>query len=200
MNYPVFDGHCDTALKFFHRGIPTFGEHDAHVTLQGVKSLPRYAQFFAFCTVCYPCGLTPEQLFLRGHADFMRQLETHSDHFALCTDRGGLERAWRSGKCAAFLALEGAEAIGYGLLAGLLLLFAPELAPPRHRIRRNVLEAIPKILVGLPGKDIELLSDFVSAGDCRIAVPRPRLVMILPSATTGSYTTVAPSSLSSNPG
>jgi len=68
---------------------------------------------------------------------------------------------------------QGAEAIGYGLLAGLLLLFAPELAPPRHRIRRNVLEAIPKILVGLPGKDIELLSDFVSAGDCRIAVPRP---------------------------
>lgn len=112
MNYPVFDGHCDTALKFFHRGIPTFGEHDAHVTLQGVKSLPRYAQFFAFCTVCYPCGLTPEQLFLQGYADFMRQLETHSDHFALCTDRGGLERAWRSGKCAAFLALEGAEAIG----------------------------------------------------------------------------------------
>jgi len=112
MNYPVFDGHCDTALKFFHRGIPTFGEHDAHVTLQGVKSLPRYAQFFAFCTVCYPTSLPPEQLFAQGYADFLRQLEAHEDLFSLCTDCLGLEEAWRCGKCAAFLALEGAEAIG----------------------------------------------------------------------------------------
>ncbi len=112
MKYPVLDGHCDTALKFFHRGIPTFGEHDAHVTLAGVKSLPRYAQFFAFCTVCYPCGLTPEQLFLQGYTDFLRQLETHDDVFALCTSRGQMENAWAAGKCAAFLALEGAEAIG----------------------------------------------------------------------------------------
>ena len=112
MNYPIFDGHSDTPLKYFYRGIPTFGEHPAHVTLRGMGKLPRYAQFFAFCTVCYPCGLTPEELFRAGYGDFLRQLEIHGDKMTLCTSRGQMENAWEAGKCAAFLALEGAEAIG----------------------------------------------------------------------------------------
>lgn len=112
MNYPVFDGHCDTALKYFYRGLPTFGTEGAHVTLSAMETLPRYAQFFAFCAVCYPCGLTPEELFRAGYGDFLRQAEAHSDRLAICTDRRSMEKAWDGGRCAAFLALEGAEGIG----------------------------------------------------------------------------------------
>jgi len=111
MKYPIFDGHCDTALRFFHRGLPTFGTPGAHVTLPAMAALPRYAQFFAFCTVCYPTRLTPPELFRQALGDFTSQLETHGEQMTLCTDRTGLDRAWQQGKTAAFLALEGAEAM-----------------------------------------------------------------------------------------
>lgn len=68
---------------------------------------------------------------------------------------------------------QGAESIGFGLLAGLLLRFAPEQAPPDYLIRRNMLEAVPKILFGLPNKDIQAMVDFVAAGDPAAPIPQP---------------------------
>ena len=65
----------------------------------------------------------------------------------------------------------GEECIGFGLLAGLLLAFAPELAPDRALIRENALEAIPKMLLGLPGADIQKLVDYVAAGDPDAPIP-----------------------------
>ena len=71
---------------------------------------------------------------------------------------------------------KGAESIGFGLLAGLLLRFAPELAPSSYQLRRAALEAVPKILFGLSGSEIQTVTDYVAAGEHSKPLPVPSSV------------------------
>ena len=70
----------------------------------------------------------------------------------------------------------GTESHASALLASLLLHFSPEMVDvpwQKHLLRRSILEAIPRILFGQPGRDIQMLVDYVSAGDLRAPVPVP---------------------------
>ena len=68
---------------------------------------------------------------------------------------------------------QGSRSIGYGLLAGLLLRYAPELAPDRKTIMQNVEEGIRKILFSLPIGEVQAMIDYVAAGDPEAPVPIP---------------------------
>lgn len=71
---------------------------------------------------------------------------------------------------------QGPESYGIGLLAGILIHIAPEqvdLAVQKHLIHKYAQDAIPRILFGLPNSDIQMLADYVSAGDPGAAVPIP---------------------------
>ena len=71
---------------------------------------------------------------------------------------------------------QGPEAHGGALLASLLLRLAPErvnVQVQRHLLHRSSLNAIPRILFGLPGKDIQMLVDYVDSGDLNEPVPIP---------------------------
>ena len=70
----------------------------------------------------------------------------------------------------------GAERIGFGLLAGLLLRYAPELAPSREEILWNVVDGIRKVLFGLPIGEVKAMEEYVTAGDSGAAVPVPPAV------------------------
>ena len=70
----------------------------------------------------------------------------------------------------------GTEAHGAALIAALLLRFAPEQGNAeiqKHLLHRCSLEAIPRILFGQPWKDIQVLADYVAAGDLTAPVPVP---------------------------
>ena len=63
------------------------------------------------------------------------------------------------------------ERIGFGLLAGLLLRFAPELAPPVDAILENVEDGIRKMLFGLPIGEVQAAIEYVMTGDLNAPVP-----------------------------
>ena len=111
MKYPVFDGHCDTALELYAAGDPSLAHAKGHVTLQAMTALHPYAQFFAFCPVSFPEHGDPAKLYDKSLAAFQNQLQLHNGIMTLCGNFHQLHNAWEQGKTAVFLSIEGAEAI-----------------------------------------------------------------------------------------
>ena len=111
MKYTVFNSHCDTASELWRRG-ERLSRNTCHVSLERTAGFAGYGQFFAFCTLGgRDTGWTCEQLLWEPYRYFMRQLELHKDQVQLCTRGAEYDAAVGAGKCAAFLALEGAEGI-----------------------------------------------------------------------------------------
>lgn len=111
MKYTVFDSHCDTASELWRRG-ERLSRNTCHMSLERTAGFAGYGQFFAFCTLGgRDTGWTCEQLLWEPYRYFMRQLELHKDQVQLCTRGAEYDAAVGAGKCAAFLALEGAEGI-----------------------------------------------------------------------------------------
>lgn len=110
MNYTIFDGHCDTPIELW-RNHAALRENSSAISLSRAKTLGGYAQFFAFCTAWIEDGLSHTEQYRRALAYFMNQLRENEDMAALCRTAEDAETAIRAGKTAAFLAIEGAEAI-----------------------------------------------------------------------------------------
>ena len=110
MNYTIFDGHCDTPIELW-RNQAALRENSSAISLSRAKTLGGYAQFFAFCTAWIEDGLSHTEQYRRALAYFMNQLHENEDMAALCRTAEDAETAIRAGKAAAFLAIEGAEAI-----------------------------------------------------------------------------------------
>lgn len=110
MNYTIFDGHCDTPIELW-RNQAALRENSSAISLSRAKTLGGYAQFFAFCTAWIEDGLSHTEQYRRALAYFMNQLHENADMAALCRTAEDAETAIRAGKAAAFLAIEGAEAI-----------------------------------------------------------------------------------------
>ena len=109
--YVVFDSHCDTATELWHRR-QSLNQTNCHVSLPRMEQYPACGQFFAFCTLGgIDTGRTCEQLLWEPYQYFMKQLEVHKDRIRLCTKGSEFDQTAVEGKCAAFLALEGAEGI-----------------------------------------------------------------------------------------
>lgn len=106
----VFDGHCDTAVRIFERR-QSLGQNDGHVSLQKAEPLGAWAQFFAFCTCDGFTQGQPHEQFLRAMRCFREQVSLHEDRIVCCTSTKEADAAIAEGKRAAFLSIEGAEAV-----------------------------------------------------------------------------------------
>lgn len=111
----VFDGHCDTVLKCCLEG-GSFGCNPYHVDLDRGKAFGRYAQFFALFgqPEDFP-GLTPRETFEREHNLFSREMKANASVITHCRTAEGAENAFKAGKMAAFLSVEGAELLDCSL-------------------------------------------------------------------------------------
>ncbi len=105
----VFDGHCDTAVRLY-RQKENLQSNCGHIALERLENPAGYAQFFAFCT-CDEHADEPEELFENAYSYFLRQLRAHDARIVLCTNAQQAQTAFACGKSAAFLSIEGAEAI-----------------------------------------------------------------------------------------
>lgn len=104
-----FDGHCDTILHCYQTG-EHLADSTGHWNLDKAKNFTGVAQFFA--TFGEPEDMPGRALWdvFREEVDlFHRELAANADKIAFCTTADDLEAAWRSGKAAAFLSVEGAE-------------------------------------------------------------------------------------------
>lgn len=109
-SYRVFDGHCDTPVELWRAGAPLL-ENRLAVSLARAGKYGGYAQFFAFCTAWMKRDMPHSEQYRRALSYFMAQLAQNADAVSLCRTAGEAERAMDSGKCAAFLSIEGAEAL-----------------------------------------------------------------------------------------
>lgn len=105
----VFDGHCDALYRQYLTG-EGLRENGGQFSLVKLDAFTNYAQFFA-------CFIKPEEvrgqslweIFLRQAEGFCREAEENRDRLAFCTTAGDMERAWKEGRTAGFLSVEGAE-------------------------------------------------------------------------------------------
>ena len=100
MKYTVVDGHCDTPMELWLRQ-ENLRSNTCQVSLERAKKLSGYVQFYAFCTV----WLEQDGSFEANYAD------ENKDQIARCKNEADARAAIGSGKCGAFLSIEGAEAI-----------------------------------------------------------------------------------------
>lgn len=110
MKVPVFDGHCDTPMELWMQAQP-LRSNTLAVSLERGQRLGGWAQFFAFCTAWVAAKLPRPEIFARALDNFEGQLRENEDRIALCRTDAEAETAMRLGKCAAFLSIEGAEAV-----------------------------------------------------------------------------------------
>lgn len=110
MKYRVFDGHCDTPVELWLRNAQ-LRKNDLAVSLEQARRFGGYAQFFAFCTAWIENDLPHAEQYRHALDYFYAQLHENADAAALCRTAEEAERAMADGKAAAFLAIEGAEAI-----------------------------------------------------------------------------------------
>lgn len=111
MQYPIFDGHCDTAFSMLMRHTPLYA-NDLHVSLERAAKLDGYTQVFALWTAARNGNLTQQELLSQMYHNFMLQLSLFHDHMQLCLNAREIERTMSEGLMAAVLSIEGAEGIG----------------------------------------------------------------------------------------
>ena len=107
----VLDAHCDTPFELWEKG-RQLRSNDLHCDLRRGRTLPGWAQFFAFCPAASARTdqMSMEQIFLAAYQDFSRQLE--ENELPVCTDPAQLRQSLTQYGVAAMLSLEGGEGIG----------------------------------------------------------------------------------------
>lgn len=119
MNFPVFDFHCDTALRLLGEDMNQAGSlrrNDGHIDLERASGLGGYAQCFACFTT--PMmeqwrKISPVVVFERELATIQREVDKNSDLIAIAYSPAQIEENRAKGKMSAILTLEGTAGFGY---------------------------------------------------------------------------------------
>lgn len=127
MNFPVFDLHCDTALKLVgdqYDRINSLRENTYHIDLERAKAFPGFAQCFAcFTTDLYelPANISVAGAFERLLAAILTEVERNSDVIRLAYSAQDVKDHYAQGFMSAVLTIEGTAGIAFNpeLLADL---------------------------------------------------------------------------------
>ena len=110
-NLSLIDTHCDTAFELWHKK-ERINSNSCHIDLERASVYDRYAQFFA---VWANRRRTDDETF----EDFLNISDNLLAEISVCPDKvlfaktfDDMNGAWKSGKSAAFLAVEDARILG----------------------------------------------------------------------------------------
>lgn len=116
MNFPVFDFHCDTALRLMGEDLNSSGSlkiNNLHIDLERASQLPGYAQCFACFTTSLRDQVNPIVIFERELATIQREVYNNSDKIAIAYSPKEIEENRAKGMMSAILTLEGTAGIGF---------------------------------------------------------------------------------------
>ena len=119
MNFPVFDLHCDTALRLMGTTMNEAGslrKNDCHIDLERAKALSGYAQCFACFTTpkLEKFGkISPVTIFERELATIQREVDKNSDLITIAYTPEEIEANLEKGKMSAILTIEGPAGFGF---------------------------------------------------------------------------------------
>ena len=119
MKFPVFDLHCDTALRLLGEDLNQAGSlasNNGHIDLARAGEYPGYAQCFA----CFTSPLMEEEyhvspvvVFEREIATIQREVDRNRDRIALAYSPEEIEANRQRGKMSAVLTIEGPAGFGF---------------------------------------------------------------------------------------
>lgn len=104
----LFDLHCDTAGECFNKKLPLY-DGDLHINICKGKSLDEWAQVFAIWIPDELRGSEARKYFENVLVNFKKEISRNADKIKLCQGIQDFEECKTNGKCAAFLACEGAS-------------------------------------------------------------------------------------------
>ena len=115
MNFPVFDLHCDTALRLLGDDVNQAGSLNAnggHIDLTRAAELSGYCQCFACFTTPYMekkdwYGLSPVVVFEREIATIQREIDKNKRKIGLVYSADDIRTNYEKGKMSALLTIEG---------------------------------------------------------------------------------------------
>lgn len=113
MNFPVFDLHCDTALRLWNTDFTVCSdlyENSLHVDLKRAKCFPGYAQCFACFTTTaskYSSNITPEIVFSRELCAVLDQTARYGQLIRLAKSASEITKNLNNNIMSAVLTIEG---------------------------------------------------------------------------------------------
>ena len=119
MKFPVFDFHCDTALRMLGSDLNSAGslaKNDLHIDLERASKLPGYAQCFACFTTPMMeqwYHLSPTVIFERELVTIQRELDQNKRIMKLAYSAADIEENREKGKMSAILTIEGPAGFGF---------------------------------------------------------------------------------------
>ncbi len=118
MKFPVFDLHCDTALRILNKNpdkLESLRNNKLHIDLERAKTLPGYAQCFAcFTTTKQSSGdMAAIGLFEKEMATILRETEENEDLIRLAYSAKDVEMNLENGLMSAILTIEGPAGIDF---------------------------------------------------------------------------------------
>ena len=116
MTFPVFDFHCDTALRLMGKDLNSAGnlrKNDLHIDLERASRLPGYAQCFACFTTSLREQVSPVVVFERELATIQREVYNNRDLISIAYSPEEIEENRSQGMMSAILTLEGTAGIGF---------------------------------------------------------------------------------------
>lgn len=119
MKFPVFDFHCDTALKLLGRDMKSHGSlrrNGHHIDLERAAVNGGYAQCFACFTTPFMekwGGVSPVTVFERELAEIRAEMEANKDLIAQAFSAEDVRKNQENGLMSGILTLEGTAGINY---------------------------------------------------------------------------------------
>ena len=110
-NLSLIDKHCDTAFELYNKSQGILSGN-CHVSLEKASGFENYAQFFAVWANSKKSDDECYEDFIKISDNLFSEIEANTDRIALVRTYGELIDAWKSGKRAAFLAVEDARILG----------------------------------------------------------------------------------------
>ena len=113
MNFPVFDLHCDTAMKLVgeqYDRINSLRENTYHIDLERAKAFPGFAQCFACYTsdlMKLPANISVIGAFERMLAAVLTEVEQNGDKICLAYSAQDVRDNYAKGLMSAILTIEG---------------------------------------------------------------------------------------------
>ena len=118
MNIPVFDLHCDTALRLLGKTCNEAGslkKNELHIDLERASKLEAYCQCFACFTtpMMEEAQLSPTVVFERELATIQREVDKNKRMISIAYSMAEVEANREKGKMSALLTIEGAAGFGF---------------------------------------------------------------------------------------
>ena len=110
----VFDGHCDTISRAARDG-SFIRKTGGHRDLERMGSYDGWAQLFAIFAPMGEEKRSMWDIFMKEANTFKKEMEANADLVVQCRTAGEIEAAWKAGKSAAILSVEGAELLDCSL-------------------------------------------------------------------------------------